>query len=56
MSQESPIQLGPRGQDARQGAHENPEAIIAQERILHQPEFLTCPHCGDLLVMCTYLA
>jgi hypothetical protein len=24
--------------------------------MIYQPEFLTCPHCGDLLVPCNYLA
>jgi len=24
--------------------------------MIYQPEILTCPHCGDLLVMCNYLA
>jgi hypothetical protein len=33
-----------------------PKQLYAQERIIYQPEILTCPHCGDLLVMCTYLA
>src|SRR5438067_9557674 len=33
-----------------------PQQLYAHERIIYQPEFLTCPHCGDLLVMCNYLA
>ena len=33
-----------------------PKPLYAQERIIYQPELLTCPHCGDLLVMCPYLA
>jgi hypothetical protein len=33
-----------------------PKQLYAQERIIYQPDLLTCPHCGDLLVMCTYLA
>ena len=33
-----------------------PKQLYAQERIIYQPELLTCPHCGDLLVMCNYLA
>jgi mutator family transposase len=33
-----------------------PKPLYAQERIIYQPERLTCPHCGDLLVMCPYLA
>ena len=32
-----------------------PKRLYAQERIMYQPELLTCPHCGDLLVMCNYL-
>jgi hypothetical protein len=32
-----------------------PERLYAQARIIYQPELLTCPHCGDLLVMCNYL-
>jgi hypothetical protein len=32
-----------------------PKQLYAQERIIYQPELLTCPHCGDLLVMCPYL-
>jgi hypothetical protein len=33
-----------------------PKRLYAQERVIYQPELLTCPHCGDLLVMCNYLA
>jgi hypothetical protein len=33
-----------------------PQQLYAQERMIYQPELLTCPHCGDPLVMCTYLA
>src|SRR5713226_5841241 len=33
-----------------------PKQLYAQERMIYQPELLTCPHCGDPLVMCTYLA
>ena len=33
-----------------------PKRLYAQERIIYHPELLTCPHCGDLLVMCNYLA
>jgi hypothetical protein len=33
-----------------------PKPLYAQERIIYQPELLTCPHCGELLVMCSYLA
>ena len=33
-----------------------PKGLYADERIIYRPEFLTCPHCGDLLVMWNYLA
>jgi Transposase, Mutator family len=33
-----------------------PKQLYAHERLIYQPELLTCPHCGALLVMCTYLA
>jgi len=33
-----------------------PKRLYAQQRIIYQPELLTCPHCGDLLGMCNYLA
>src|SRR6266478_1467758 len=33
-----------------------PKRLYAQQRIIYQPELLTCPHCGDLLVLCNYLA
>jgi hypothetical protein len=57
MGQESPIQLSQRGQDARQEVPmRTPKQLYAHERIIYQPELLTCPHCGDLLVMCPYLA
>src|SRR6267143_5358564 len=57
MGQESPIKLCQRGQDARQEVPmRTPQQLYAQERMIYQPELLTCPHCGDPLVMCTYLA
>src|SRR5438445_13246125 len=57
MGEESPIKLGQRGQDARQEVPmRTPKQLYAQERIIYQPELLTCTHCGDLLVMCPYLA
>src|SRR3989475_7808497 len=57
MGKESPLKLSQRGQDARQEVPmRTPKQLYAQERIIYQPEFLTCPHCGDLLVMCNYLA
>jgi hypothetical protein len=33
-----------------------PKGLYADERLIYHPELLTCPHCGDLLVMCNYLA
>src|SRR5881296_676148 len=57
MGKESPLKLSQRGQDARQEVPmRTPQQLYAHERIIYQPEFLTCPHCGDLLVMCNYLA
>ncbi len=33
-----------------------PKQLYAHERMIYHPELLTCPHCGDLLVTCNYLA
>jgi len=33
-----------------------PKPLYAHERLIYHPELLTCPHCGDLLVTCNYLA
>jgi mutator family transposase len=33
-----------------------PKSLYAHERMIYHPELLTCPHCGDLLVPCNYLA
>ena len=33
-----------------------PKQLYVHERMIYQPELLTCPHCGDLLVMYNYLA
>ena len=33
-----------------------PKRLYTEERLLYHPELLTCPHCGDVLVMCNYLA
>jgi hypothetical protein len=33
-----------------------PKRLYTAERLIYHPELLTCPHCGDLLVMCNYLA
>lgn len=33
-----------------------PKSLYAPQRVIYHPELLTCPHCGDLLVGCDYLA
>jgi hypothetical protein len=33
-----------------------PKRLYTAERLIYHPELLTCPHCGDVLVMCNYLA
>ena len=33
-----------------------PKRLYAQRRLIYQPELPTCPHCGEVLVMCNYLA
>jgi Transposase, Mutator family len=33
-----------------------PKRLYPEERIIYHPELLTCPHCGDLLVLRNYLA
>jgi hypothetical protein len=33
-----------------------PKQLYAHDRIIYHPDLLTCPHCGDLLVTCNYLA
>src|SRR5882762_4941120 len=45
------------GQDTDQEVPmRTPKRLYVQERIIYQPELLTCLHCGDLLVTCNYLA
>src|SRR6266545_3573656 len=57
MGKTSSLKLGQRGPDARQEVPmRTPKSLYAHQRIIYQPELLTCPHCGDLLVMCNYLA
>ena len=57
MGKESAPKLGQRGQEARQEVPmRTPKPLYAHERMIYQPELLTCPHCGDLLVTCNYLA
>jgi len=41
---------------AREVPMRTPKPLYAHERIIYQPEILTCPHCGELLVTCNYLA
>jgi hypothetical protein len=33
-----------------------PKRLYAQQRLIYQPELLTCPHCDDRLALCNYLA
>jgi len=33
-----------------------PKSLYAQQRLIYQPELDACPHCGDLLALCNYLA
>src|SRR4029434_6608571 len=57
MGKESPLKLSQRGQDAREEVPmRTPKRLYAHERIIYQPELLTCLHCGDLLVTCNSLA
>jgi hypothetical protein len=57
MGKESVLKLSQRGPDARQEVPmRTPKPLYAHERMIYQPEILTCPHCGDLLVTCNYLA
>jgi len=57
MGQAFLLKLDQRGQDASEEAPmRTPKRLYAQQRIIYQPELLTCPHCGDLLVLCNYLA
>src|SRR5438132_6698087 len=57
MCKECLLKHSQRGQGARQEVPMRaPKQLYAQERIIYQPELLTCPHCGDMLVMCNSLA
>src|SRR5438094_3026989 len=57
MGQETSLKPCQCGQDAGQEVPmRTPKRLYAHERIIYQPELLTCRHCGDLLVMCNYLA
>ncbi|MHC4230668.1 MAG: transposase [Planctomycetota bacterium] len=33
-----------------------PKGLYAEERIIYHPELLTCPHCGDLLMLHNHLS
>jgi hypothetical protein len=56
MGKESALTLGQRGPDARQEVpRRTPKPLYAHAR-MYQPEILTCPHGGDLLVTCNFLA
>jgi len=49
--------IGPRQPDASQERPmRTPKRLYAQQRIIYQPELLTCPHCDDRLVLCNSLA
>jgi hypothetical protein len=57
MGKEPPLTLSQRGPDARDEVlMRTPKRLYAEERIIYQPELLTCLHCGDLLVPWNYLA
>src|SRR5437867_1272333 len=57
MGQETSLKPCQCGQDAGQEVPmRTPKSLYAHERMIYHPELLTCPHCGDLLVTCNYLA
>jgi hypothetical protein len=57
MGKEFPLKLSQRGLDAREEVPmRTPKRLYAAERIIYQPELLTCLHCGALLVLWNYLA
>src|SRR6266699_1419569 len=57
MGKESSHTPYQRGLDAGQeGSMRTPKRFYTEERLIYHPELLTCPHCGDLLVMCNSLA
>src|SRR4029453_14762144 len=57
MGQESSLKTYQRGQDVGQEVPmRTPKRLDAEERIIYQPELLTCLHCGALLVLWNYLA
>jgi len=57
MGKAFPLKLCQRKRDAGQEVPmRTPKRLYAEQRIIYQPELLTCPHCGELLVMWNYLA
>jgi len=51
------LKPGPRRPDAHlEMPMRTPKSLYAPQRTIYQPELLTCPHCGDLLDLCNYLA
>jgi hypothetical protein len=57
MGKAFPLKLCQRGRDAGQEVPmRTPKRLYAEKRIVYQPELLTCPHCGALLVMWNSLA
>jgi Transposase, Mutator family len=57
MGKELCLKLSQREPDARiEVPMRTPKRLYAEERIIYQPELLTCLHCGDLLVSWNYLA
>ena len=56
MGKASVLTRGQRGPDARQEVPmSTPEPLYVHARVMFHPELLTCPHGGDLLVMCNSL-
>jgi hypothetical protein len=57
MGQKQPLKLGSRQFDTSlEEPMRTPKRLYAQQRLIYQPEWPTCPHCGEVLVMCNYLA
>jgi len=57
MGKKSRLKRSPHQQHASQeDPMRTPKRLYAQQRLIYQPEFPTCPHCGEVLVLCNYLA
>jgi Transposase, Mutator family len=57
MGKKSRLKRGPHQQHASQeDPMRTPKRLYAQQRLIYQPELPTCPHCGEVLVLCNYLA